>query len=41
MQPRTALPSRFAPEGQHETLPRVVTFLKVLGHAGRLEFCAT
>lgn len=31
------VPSSFAPEGQHEALPRAVAFLKVLGHEGRLE----
>lgn len=30
-------PSRFDPNGQHEALPRAVSFLKVLGHEGRLE----
>lgn len=33
----SATPSRFDPNGQHEALPRAVTFLKVLGHGGRLE----
>lgn len=31
------IPSSFDPNGQHEALPRAVTFLKVLGHEGRLE----
>jgi ArsR family transcriptional regulator len=29
--------SSFAPDGQREALPRAVSFLKVLGHEGRLE----
>ncbi|MBC7676014.1 MAG: winged helix-turn-helix transcriptional regulator [Rhodoferax sp.] len=31
------VPSSFDPTGQHEALPRAVSFLKVLGHEGRLE----